>query len=230
MVKRDQRPLPIERACGLLAVSRDTWYRQSRPAPLVCDDLTELRDRIERLTLDFPGYGYRRVTKQLQREGWLVNHKRVLGIMRAECLLCQLRRRWVRTTDSEHGLRVWPNLLRGLTIDGLDQVWVADITYIRLPGGFCYLAAILDAHSRRVVGWQLSEHIDAALALDALDMALAQRASPAVHHSDRGVQYACRDYVDRLRSAGVLVSMSAKGKPRDNAQAESFFRTLKVEE
>jgi transposase InsO family protein len=138
----------------------------------------------------------------------------------------------VRTTDSEHGLRCWPNLLRELVVERLDQVWVADITYIRLPSGFCYLAAVLDAHARKVVGWQLSERIDADLARDALEHALRTRRPPPglVHHSDRGVQYACRDYVDRLRSVGAQVSMSAKGRPRDNAQAESFFRTLKVEE
>jgi len=155
--------------------------------------------------------------------------------MRAESLLCQLKRRWARTTDSEHGLRIYPNLLadcgwRALT--RLDQAWVADLTYIRLPAGFCYLAAILDAFSRKVVGWSLSRHIDADLAVAALEQALAGRQPRAgwIHHSDRGVQYACRDYVERLDAAGAQVSMSAKGTPRENAQAESFFRTLKHEE
>jgi putative transposase len=230
------RRLPIEVACGVLGVNRGSYYR---PNPLVSPRLlvpeVALRDAIEGVVLEFAGYGYRRVTEALRREGWQVNHKRVLRIMREECLLCQLKRRWTRTTDSEHGLRVYPNLLadcgwRSLT--GLDQAWVADLTYIRLPRGFCYLAAILDAFSRRVVGWSLSERIDAELALAALEQALESRRPRAgwIHHSDRGVQYACREYVERLAAAEACMSMSAKGTPRDNAQAESFFRTLKHEE
>lgn len=215
-------------------MSRASYYREGRAAaPSACGPT--LREDIERLVLEFPGYGYRRVTRALQRAGWRVNHKRVLRIMREENWLCRLRRRWVRTTDSEHGLSVYPNLLphagwRLLT--GTDQAWVADITYIRLPHGFCYLAAILDAYSRKVVGWELSAEIDARLVVAALERALRQR-QPAegwIHHSDRGVQYACRDYVTRLQTAGARISMSAKGRPRDNAQAESFMRTLKHEE
>jgi putative transposase len=224
----------VERACQLLGMSRATYYR-----PAGVEEPTRaavaLRDRIEEIVLEFPGYGYRRVTKQLQREGFPVNHKRVLRIMQEESLLCQLRRRWVTTTDSDHGLRVYPNLLaragwRRLT--GINQAWVADITYIRLAQGFAYLAAILDAYSRRVIGWRLSREIDAALAVAALEMALsARRPAPGwVHHSDRGVQYACREYVERLTGAQAKISMSAKGTPRDNAQAESFMRTLKQEE
>jgi putative transposase len=224
----------VERACQLLGMSRATYYR-----PAGVEEPTRaavaLRDRIEEIVLEFPGYGYRRVTKQLQREGFPVNHKRVLRIMQEESLLCQLRRRWVTTTDSDHGLRVYPNLLaragwRRLT--GINQAWVADITYIRLAQGFAYLAAILDAYSRRVIGWRLSREINAALAVAALEMALsARRPAPGwVHHSDRGVQYACREYVERLTGAQAKISMSAKGTPRDNAQAESFMRTLKQEE
>jgi putative transposase len=228
--------LPIEVACAMLGVNRGSYYRSdplSTPRLVVPD--VALRDAIERIVLEFAGYGYRRVTAQLQRDGWQVNHKRVLRLMRAECLLCQLKRRWARTTDSEHGWRIYPNLLSGCgwrTLTGLDQAWVADLTYIRLPRGFCYLAAILDAFSRRVVGWNLSERIDAELALGALEQALKSRnpASGWIHHSDRGVQYACRDYVGRLEAAGARISMAAKGTPRENAQAESFFRTLKHEE
>jgi putative transposase len=214
-------------------MSRATYYRPTgvgEPA----QEAVALRDRIEEIVLAFPGYGYRRVTKQLQREGWAINHKRVLRIMQEESLLCQLRRRWVKTTDSDHGLRTYPNLLaragwRALT--GVNQAWVADITYIRLAQGFAYLAAILDAYSRRVVGWRLSREIDAALAVAALEMALAARKpTPGwIHHSDRGVQYACREYVERLTGAQAKISMSAKGTPRDNAQAERFMRTLKEE-
>lgn len=215
-------------------MSRATYYRPPS-AGAAGEAAVALRDRIEAIVLEFPGYGYRRVTKQLQREAWPINHKRVLRIMRAESLLCQLRRRWVRTTDSEHGLRTYPNLLanagwRALT--GVNQAWVADITYIRLAQGFCYLAAILDAYSRRVVGWRLSREIDAALAVAALELAVqARKPAPGwIHHSDQGVQYACREYVGLLERAQARISMSAKGTPRDNAQAESFMRTLKHEE
>ncbi len=162
--------LPVERACQLVGMSRATYYRPpSVPTPTI--EVVALRDRIEEIVLEFAGYGYRRVTAQLEREGWNVNHKRVLRIMREESLLCQLRRRWVRTTDSEHGLRTYPNLLASCgwrSLTGINQAWVADITYIRLAQGFAYLAAILDAYSRRVVGWCLSRQIDAALAVAAL--------------------------------------------------------------
>ena len=185
--------------------------------------------------LEYPGYCYRRGTPELRRRGRLVNHQRVRRLMGEQGLCCRQRRRWQRTTDSRHGLRIYPNLLadcgwRRLT--GVDQAWVADITYLRLPQGFAYLAAILDAYSRRVVGWQLSRHLDARFVVAALERALAQRQPPAgwIHHSDRGVQYACGEYVERLQAAGAQISMTNKGSPRENAQAESFFRTLKYEE
>jgi len=227
--------LPLEVACAVLGVNRGSYYRHDPAAIQLPEPDGALRAAIEGIVEEFAGYGYRRVTAQLQREGWEVNHKRVLRVMSEESLLCQLRRRWRRTTDSEHGLRTYPNLLadcgwRGLT--GLNQAWVADLTYIRLGSGFCYLAAILDAYSRKVVGWELSESLEAALAVSALKQALASRQPPVgfIHHSDRGVQYACRDYVAVLEEAGARISMAAKGTPRDNAQAESFFRTLKHEE
>lgn len=223
--------LPIRQLCALFGVSRSWWY--ARPAPLEPsgEDLA-LRDAIERLVLDFPGYGYRRMTHALQRAGWSVNHKRVLRVMRQEALLCQLQRQFVVTTDSQHGYRTYPNLLAGRVVDGLDQVWVVDITYIRLPTGFVYLACVLDAFSRRCMGWHLSRTIDAALALVALDQAIAARqpAAGLIHHSDQGVQYASTVYVQRLEAIGAQVSMSAKGNPYDNAKAESFFKTLKKEE
>jgi len=223
--------LPLARACQLLGLARSDYYR----TPVSPPDAAELLAAIDALVLDFPGYGYRRVTAQLRRDGWEVNAKRVLRRLREGGLLCQQRRRWVRTTDSAHGLAVYPNLLaqrgwRQLTAP--NQAWVADLTYIRLPGGFCYLAALLDAYSRRVVGWSLARSLDAAVALAALEQALAHREPPPgwIHHSDRGVQYACRDYVRRLQAAGARISMTAVGSPRENAQAESFFRTLKREE
>jgi transposase InsO family protein len=224
--------LSIERACWLLSVSRSSYYYQADESGVRALGDALLRDEIERIVLDFPGYGYRRVTAQLKREGWGINHKRVLRVMREHGLLCKLKRRWTRTTDSDHGWRVWPNLLPEVRAEAPDEVWVADITYIRLPQDFCYLAAILDAWSRRVVGWELSHHVDAELVLAALDHALRTRQPVPgwVHHSDRGVQYACRDYVERLQGAGARISMSAKGRPRDNAKAEAFFSTLKREE
>ncbi len=230
--------LSLVRACAVLGVNRGSYYRgQASPAadPESRAAAARLRERVEAIVLEFPGYGYRRVTAQLQREGCAVNHKRVLRIMREESLLCELQRRWVKTTDSEHGLRTYPNLLarRGWRqLTGINQAWAADLTYIRLREGFCYLAALLDAFSRRVVGWHLSERLDASLTVAALERALASRCPPPglIHHSDQGVQYACRDYVAVLEGAGARISMAAKGTPRENAQAESFFRTLKYEE
>jgi transposase InsO family protein len=234
--------VPVERACALLGLNRGSLYRHAagaEPEPIASHrpqgNSLSLRAAVERVVLEFPGYGYRRVTKHLQREGWNVNRKRVLRVMREESLLCQLKRRWTKTTDSQHGWRVYPNRLvdcgwRRLT--GLDEAWVADLTYIRLGGEFVYLATVMDAYSRRVLGWCLSRTLEAELALTALERALAQRQPPPgwIHHSDRGVQYACAAYVARLEAAGACVSMAAKGSPLENAQAERLFRTLKEEE
>lgn len=228
---REEGAAPLSALCSHLGVSRSWYY--ARPASLEpAEEAVALRDAIERVVLDFPGYGYRRVAAQLRRDGWGVNHKRVLRVMREESLLCRLRRRFAATTDSGHGLRVYPNLLKGMPLSSPDQAWVADITYVRLPACFCYLATVLDAFSRFCVGWHLSREIDALLAGEALSMALRSRkpAAGLVHHSDRGVQYASRAYVERLEEAGARPSMSAKGNPYDNAKAESFFKTLKREE
>jgi putative transposase len=236
--------LPRLRACQLLEVNPGSYYRSAGRARVHGDtspsqsketEGTVLREAIERITLAFPAYGYRRVTAQLHRDGCWVNHKRVLRVMREESLLCQLKRGWVKTSDSEHGYRVYPNLLakkgwRKLT--GINQAWAGDITYVRLREEFVYLAVLLDAFSRRVVGWSLSRSIDAALVLSALEKALGERQPPTgwIHHSDQGVQYACGDYVERVLAASGRISMSAKGTPRDNAQVERFMRTLKQEE
>jgi putative transposase len=187
------------------------------------------RDAIDHLILEFPGYGYRRVTYALQRAGWDVTHKRVLRVMRQESLLCHWQRHFVGTTDSAPGYSTYPNLLADGALTAPDQAWVAASTYVRLPTTFVYLACLLDAYSRRCVGWKLSRQIDTRLTLDALEVALAQRqpAPGLIHHSDRGVQYASLAYVARLVQAGARVSMSTKGNPYDNAQAESFFKTLK---
>jgi len=181
--------LSVRRLCALFRVGRTGYYAHA--AAEGTGD-TALRVAIEGIVLAFPGYGYRRVTAALHRDGWRVNHKRVLRVMREESLLCQLQRRFVVTTDSRHGGRVYPNLLHAMALTGLNQAWVADITYIRLPTTFVYLACVLDAYSRRCIGWQLSREIDTTLALAALNHALATRCpSPGlIHHSDRGVQYA----------------------------------------
>lgn len=223
--------LSLRRLCELTGTGRTWLYTHPRQEDVAARD-TALRDAIEALVLEFPGYGYRRVTKALQRAGWEVNHKRVLRVMREESLLCQLKRHFVVTTQSDHSLTTYPNLLADAQLTCRDQAWVADITYIRLPTAFVYLACLLDAWSRRCVGWHLSRQIDTSLSLAALDRALQTRdpASGVIHHSDRGVQYASAAYVDCLTAAGARISMSAIGNPYDNAKAESFFKTLKREE
>jgi putative transposase len=231
-----QGHLGIERMCALAGVSRAGYYRQwqaSKPR----EAATALRDEIQRLSLAqrANGYrhGYRVITIQLRRAGWAVNHKRVARIRREDNLLCVPRQAFrPATTDSRHGWRVWPNLARRIEPTAVNQLWVADITYIRLREEFVYLAVVLDAFSRRVVGWALAEHLRAELALAALDMALGNRpvvAGELVHHSDQGVQYACGDYIARLERMGIQPSMSRPGCPWDNAMAESFMRTLKRE-
>jgi transposase InsO family protein len=194
----------------------------------------ELRHRIQQIALEEGNrkYGYRRVSRQLRREGWVANHKRVLRLMRQDNLLCARRRKFVLTTDSNHFWPVYPNLAARLIVETVNQLWVADITYIRLLEQFVYLAVILDAYSRKVIGWELGNTLEARLAVGALKRALAERGAPLglVHHSDRGVQYCCGDYVGLLESHGILISMSRKGNPYDNAQAESFIKTLKNEE
>ncbi len=223
--------MSIRQLARTLQVNRRWYYARLAQGEPVDPDV-ELRDAIEQIILEFSGYGYRRVTHALVRAGWSVNHKRVLRIMREESLLCHLKRQFVPTTDSHHPFQVYPNLVKGLQVDAPDVVWVADITYIRLLSSFVYLAALLDAYSRKCVGWNLSKRIDTQLALGALEKALATRdVKPGlIHHSDRGVQYASTAYVERLLSVEAHISMSAVGNPYDNAKAESFFKTLKQEE
>jgi putative transposase len=192
----------------------------------------DLRDEIQRIALEWPCYGRRRMTGELRRRGWTVNPKRVRRIMREDNLLCLRRRKFVVTTDSNHDRPVYPNMAGKLVLTGINQLWVADITYIRLETEFVYLAVVLDAHSRRIIGWELDRTLEDDLALAALRMALRSR-TPApglVHHSDRGIQYASKDYTDLLKHNGVNISMSRKKNPWDNAQAESFMKTLKYEE
>jgi transposase InsO family protein len=214
---------------SLLDVPRSSLYRaqKSRAAP----DHSELVEQIEKTILANPGYGSRRVTQELNKHGFGVGRKLVRRLMREHSLLCQIKRKWVRTTDSSHGHRRWPNLVADLQASGLDQVWHSDITYIRLPRGFCYLAVVLDAFSRKVVGWSMSLNIDAALVLEALRAAIKARQPKEgwIHHSDQGVQYACSGYIECVQDAKGLPSMSSKACPYDNAKAESFFASLKKE-
>lgn len=212
-------------------MSRAGYYRFLQPVAEKAAEM-KLRDAIQKQALQMPAYGYRRITAALRRAGWVVNHKRVLRLMRVDNLLCLRKKAFVCTTDSDHELRIYPNLARDLKVNGLNQLWVADITYIRLRLEFVYLAVILDACSRRVIGWALGRTLEAELALAALRLALARgRVAPGlVHHSDRGVQYASKDYIELLTEHGILISMSRRGNPYDNAQAESFIKTLKYEE
>jgi len=216
-----------------MKLSRSSFYYKAKTQDVGLKEFeANLRDRIEAICLEFPGYGYRRVYHQLKREGWDVNHKRVLRIMRESDLLCRAKRRRVRTTDSRHRFPRYPNLVKGMAINRLNQVWLADITYIRIRTGFVYLAAILDACSRRVIGYAISTGLDTALTLRALRMAIAERqpVSGIIHHSDQGVQYASAEYVAELSSYGFVISMARTGNPYENAMMESFFKTLKYEE
>lgn len=224
--------MPVKGLCELFGVSRSWYYQRLMSSDERAREDVALRDAIERIVLEFPGYGYRRVTEALRREGWTINHKKALRVMRKESLLCQLKRRFKPTTDSGHSFGTYPNLIKDATLYGPDRGWNADITYVRLPTTFCYLASILDDCSRKCVGWHLSRWIDTRLTLAALEMALSARRPEAglIHHSDQGVQYASAEYVGRLEEVGAKISMAAVGNPYENAKAESFFRTLKMEE
>ncbi len=228
-----EKDADIQRLCALGGVSRAGYYRHFAPKAAKRDD-ADLRDLIQRIALDNRHYGYRRIAHALRRQGVVVNAKRVLRLTREDNLLVLRRRPFVpQTTMSRHGFDIAPNLTRGLTPTGLDQIWVADITYVRLAEDFVYLAVVLDAFSRKIVGWALAGHLEASLAIEALDRALAAR-DPApmslIHHSDRGVQYASTAYLARLNERKVAVSMSRPANPYDNAKAESFMKTLKLEE
>ena len=215
----------------MTGISRASYYRWRAPPPSIPVEM-ELRDAIKQVALEFPAYGYRRITRELNRRGFAVNHKRVLRLMRQDNLLCLRRKSFVVTTDSRHTLPVYPNLAGALTPVSVNQLWRADITYIRLRAEFVYLAVVLDAYSRRVIGWALGRTLEAGLAVSALTMALRQRrpAPGLVHHSDRGVQYASHEYTDLLKHHGAQISMSRKGNPYDNVACESFMKTLKYEE
>ena len=216
----------------MTALARSTFYYKSRTGAVPSALDVTLSERMQALAEVFPRYGYRRMTAQLRREGFAVNHKRVLRLMHEANLLCRTKRRFVRTTDSKHDFQLYPNLTKELELTTLNQLWVSDITYLHVREGFAYLAVILDAFSRRVVGWALSRKIDSELTMTALRAAVEARQPPAgcIHHSDRGVQYASAEYVELAKDQGLRLSMSGRANPYDNAKAESFFKTLKVEE
>jgi transposase InsO family protein len=209
------------------------YYKPKGKSPERMQVEADLQDRIEAVCLEFPQYGYRRVTHQLKHERWQVNHKKVLRIMRESDLLCRARHKWVKMTDSRHHFPRYRNLIKGMGINRLNQVWQSDITYIRIREGFVYLAAILDAYSRKVIGgYAVSTALDTALTLQALRMAIEERqpVPGVIHHSDQGVQYASTEYVEELKRCGFEISMARRGNPYENARMESFFKTLKYED
>jgi putative transposase len=224
--------LPVAQMCTLSDFSRAGYYRWLTSAPKQVQEDLQLRDAMHTIALDWPAYGSRRMTRELRKLGWKVNRKRVQRLMREDNLLCVAKRKFVITTDSAHPLPVYPNLPPSMEVKGINQLWIADITYIRLEEEFIYLAVILDAHSRRVIGWSLDDTMAESLTVAALKMALSEREVPPglVHHSDRGVQYAAGGYTQMLKDNGITISMSRKGNPWDNAACESFMKTLKHEE
>jgi len=213
-----------------MKIARSTFYYRRKTSSPEKD--ADVIDRIEEICLEFPGYGYRRVTKQLQHDELVINHKRVLRLMRESDLLCRARRKRVKTTNSKHHFPRYPNLIKDIVVSGMNQVWLADITYIRIRNGFVYLAAILDAYSRRAIGYAISASLETYLTLKALRMAVAVRhpAPGVTHHSDQGIQYASEVYVEELHRHGFRISMARSGNPYENATIESFFKTLKYEE
>jgi transposase InsO family protein len=227
-----QGSLSIERMCRLAGVSRAGFYRCLEQEYGVKQDL-ELRSEMQRIALqNRRRYGYRRMGIELEKRGFYVNHKRILRLMREDNLLALGRRKFVRTTQSKHSLPIYLNLARRMKLTGLNQLWVADITYIRLQTEFVFLAVVLDAYSRKVMGWALERYMTTTLVLTALRQALRERQPPPglVHHSDQGIQYASAEYVQVLEQHGILLSMSRAGNPYDNATCESWIKTLKVEE
>jgi len=229
-----KKEVPIKQGCKILGVSKSTYYYQKKILKEKKEE-KEVLKQIEKVIQKYPMYGYRRVTKELYRNGERINHKRILRIMRQNGLLHHSKKKYkIQTTDSNHEFRTYPNLAKNLEVTGLNQLWVSDITFVHLPYGFVYLAVIIDVYSRKCIGWALSTNMTTELVSEALDKALTKRAhlgfDKLVHHSDQGVQYASNDYTDMLKQLGIQISMSRKGNPYDNAFAESFMKTIKNEE
>jgi putative transposase len=212
-----------------MKLARSTYYYRARR---VAAEKAALHERIMAMCAEFPRYGYRRITHQLRQEGLVVNHKAVARFMRQQGLQVRPLRKFVRTTNSDHDCPIFPNLARDCHPTGPNQLWVSDITYVGIAVGFVYLAVILDAWSRRVIGYALGRQIDTRLTLAALRAAVANRHPPpgCIHHSDRGAQYAVEPYRRTLAESQLAGSMSRRGNPYDNGQAESFMKTLKCEE
>ena len=228
---QSQGGLSIQRLCELAGVSRAGFYRSWENREPTAAEMA-LRDAIQRAAVVRRHYGYRRITVYIRRQGFVVGAKKVRRLMHDDNLLAVRRRKFVVTTDSGHPFRVYPNLAKHLELTDINQLWVADITYVRVEQEFVYLAIVLDAYSRRVIGWAIDRSLESRLALDALDKAIASRQPKAglVHHSDRGSQYGSAEYVQRLESCGAVLSMSRPGRPWENGRCESFIRTLKQEE
>ena len=224
----------VNKICSVIEVNRSSFYKWKNQTTLRDNNLY-LKKEIQGIALEFPFYGYRRITKELERRSIEVNHKKVLRLMKEDNLLCLRKKRFKPvTTQSNHNFNIYPNLIGNIKVTGLNQVWVSDITYILLANEFIYLAAIIDIFSRKCIGWALSREINTLLTLNALEMAISKRKFLGfinlIHHSDRGVQYASKDYVKMLQHNGIQISMSRSGNPYDNAFAESFNKTIKVEE
>jgi len=229
-----QKEVPISKGCASLEINRRTYYYSLKERRIFPNDKS-IRDSILAIALEFQKYGYRRITAELHRRNQSVNHKKVLRIMREENILCSPKKKFrITTTDSNHDYPVYSNLAKDIILEGINQLWVADITYVHLLHECVYLAVVIDVYSRKCIGWELSRRIDAELVLNALDMAVDARIqfglAGLIHHSDQGVQYACNEYINRLNGLGIRISMSRRGNPYDNAFAESFMKTLKAEE
>jgi putative transposase len=228
----DKAEIPIVKACSGLGISRSGYYKMQNANANEPDFVVLIA--IREIALEYPYYGYRRITVEMRRRSHIINHKKVLRIMKENNLLCIRKKFRVVTTDSNHSLPVFPNLIKGVEITVLNQVWVSDITYIQLQREYVYLAVVIDRFSRRCIGWDMGRKIDAVLAVNALKMAISERKALGlcglIHHSDQGVQYASHEYVDLLKEHGIAISMSRRGNPYDNAFAETFMKTLKAEE
>lgn len=229
-----QKQIPINRGCSSLNINRRTYYYSLKRSDTDQSDKS-IRSSIHKIALEFSKYGYRRITAELHRRGQAINHKKVLRIMREENILCKPRKKFrIITTDSNHSFTIYPNLTKDIVLTGINQLWVSDITYVHLLHECVYLAVIIDVFSRKCIGWELSRRIDAVLVMNAFNMAVKDRVhlgiNGLIHHSDQGVQYACNEYVNLLEELGIKISMSRRGNPYDNAFAESFMKTLKVEE
>jgi putative transposase len=229
--------IPVSLKAELLGVNRRNYYKWLQRPPSDSQHVQQemkLRDELQKIALEFPRYGYRRMTVELHNRGYLVNHKKILRLMKEDNLLCVKKQFKPLTTDSNHPHRVYPNLLRYKQLTRPDQGWASDITYIKLPDSFVYLAVILDVFTRKCIGWKLGKYLDTQLTLDALNQAIYQRWNSLlqglIHHSDQGVQYASTEYVHQLKRHDIQISMSRKGNPYDNAFVESFIKTLKYEE